>query len=151
MPPMTGNTARYAATIPFCGYDTMMYFYVVARDATSNANRATFPAVEGGWLEYKCIRGVGQPGLATPQFTGNSSTDLYPFRWTADGRSEWIFDSALLASAGYGPGSMTAMRFTVAQHTNTVTRPRMQIRMKNVPTNYTVDTSLYGNYNFTTS
>ena len=151
MSPMAGNAARYAATIPFCGYDTMMYFYVVARDATTNANRVTFPASEGQWLEYKCIRGVEQPGLATPQFTGNSSSNLYPFPGTADGRSEWVFDSTLLASAGYGPGSMTAMRFTVSQHTNTVTRPRMQIRMKNVPTNYTVDTSLYGNYNFTTS
>ena len=148
---MTSDTSRYMAHIPFCGYDTLMSFYCVARDATSNANRVTSPSVENSWYEYRCVRGVAQPGLATEQFTGTYSNNFFPFGFNADGRSEWVFDSALLASAGYGPGQMTAMKMTFAAYTPTVTRERMQIRMKNAPTNYKVDTSVADYYYFTSS
>ncbi|MBR1549328.1 MAG: T9SS type A sorting domain-containing protein [Bacteroidales bacterium] len=151
MTQMTSDTNLYSAHIPFYGYDTTMYFYCVARDATSNANRVTSPTTENSWYEYRCIRGVAQPGLATEQFTGAYSHNLFPFGSNADGRSEWVFDSALLASAGYGPGQMTAMKMTFAAYTPTVTRQRMQIRMKNVPTNYQVDTSVADYYYYTSS
>ncbi len=153
MTPVAGTSNRYGATIPFHGYDTTMAFYCVVRDATSNANMEIYPraGTTYWWIEYACIRGVEQPGLATEQFTGTQSNSLFPFSSEADGRSEWVFDSALLANAGYGPGQMTALRFTVASHTNTVTHPRLQVRMKNAPTNYHPDMSITANYPFTLS
>lgn len=152
--PMTqvaGNATHYEGRIPFYGYDTMMAFYCVARDNTTNANMVTFPSTDNSWVTYKCVRGVEQPGVETPGFTGTSSSNNYPFRATANGCSEWVFDSATLATAGYGPGAMTAMRFTFASHTNTVSRQRLQVKMKNVPTNYAVDLSNLDEIPFTKS
>lgn len=152
MTSVTGYAGRYGARIPFYGYDTMMYFYCVARDATTNHNMVTFPAADNAWITYKCVRGVEQPGVETPEFTGTLTASFaFPFSWTACGRSEWIFDSATLAQAGYGPGSMTAMRFTFSSHTNTMNRQRLQLRMKNVPTNYGPDLSNLDEIPFTTS
>lgn len=151
MPPVAGVTNRYGADIPFCGYDTMMYFYCVARDATTNANMITYPATANSWIEYKCVRGVAQPGLVTPQFTGTGQESGFPFPQTADSRSEFVYDSARLAAAGYGPGTMTSFSFTVGGYTAGATRPHFQIKMKNVPTNYTVDTSIPEVYYYTTS
>ena len=151
MTQVPGDTNRYKAHIPFCGYDTAMYFYCVARDATTNANRVTAPTTENAWYEYRCVRGVAQPGVATPQFTGTYNSNFFPFGSTADGRSEWVYDSALLAAAGYAPGQMTAMKMTFGAYTPTVTRQRMQIRMKNVPTTFTVDTSVPDYYYYTSS
>lgn len=152
---MTGQTNRYGATIPFYGYDTMMAFYCVVRDATSNANKYTFP-VDGDndtnvWIKYACVRGVEQNGVETPGFEGTSASSAFPFPTTADGRSEWVFDSALLANAGYGPGQMVSMRMTFSAHTPTVTHPRFQLKMKNAETDYTVDESNYNYYPFTLS
>lgn len=137
------GSGRYAGDIPFFGYDTLMSFYCVARDATSNANMATFPKAANSWVEYICIRGVEQNGITTSGFEGSNTSvsGSFPFGYQADGRSEWVYDSALLAAAGYGPGEIVAMKFTLSGHTNAVTRPRLQVRMKNVPTSYTVDVS----------
>lgn len=141
MSPVAGQTNLFRGNIPFFGYDTAMSFYCVVRDATSNANIATFPKAANSWVDYACVRGVEQPGLATPGFTGTTGSGEFPFRADADGRFEWVYDSALLANAGYGPGQMTAMRWMYSAHTNAVTRPRFQVKMLNAPTNYTVDES----------
>lgn len=154
MSAVPGRANRYRGDIPFYGYDTLMAFYCVARDNTGNANMVTFPAIENSWVEYKCVRGVSQPGLATPQFTGSNppSGCTMPFPYYADNRSEFVYDSATMAAAGYGPGAITALRLMAAtQFPNAVTRPRLQFRMKNVPTNYTVDVSNADNYPFTSS
>ena len=151
MEPVVGHAGQYSAHIPFFGYDTLMYFYCVARDATTNANMVTFPAADNSWVTYRCVRGVEQPGVLTPGFTGTTSYNYFPFYLNATQRSEWVYDSALLAEAGYGPGSMVAMRFTFATHTNTVSRNRLQVKMKNVPTNYTPDLSVADHYPFTLS
>lgn len=151
MSPVSGVTNRYSGDIPFYGYDTAMYFYCVARDNTSNANIVTFPLAANSWVEYRCVRGVEQLGVTTPSFTGTSQTVQFPFPAYCNNRSEWIYDSALMASAGYGPGAITALRFTTAAHTNTVTRPQLQIRMCNAPTNYHPDTTVYMEYPFTSS
>lgn len=148
MPAVTGVANRYRTVIPFYGYDTMMYFYCVARDATGNANMVTFPSAVNSWMEYKCVRGVSQPGVMTEAFTGTTQTSYFPFPAYCNNRSQWIFDSALMNSAGYGPGSITALTFSVAGHTNTVTRPRFQIKMSNVPTDYHPDTSIADQYYF---
>ena len=146
-----GTTSRYKANIPFFGYDTLMAFYCVVKDATGNANETRFPRQDGSWQEYRCVRGVEQPGIEYPGFVGVRSTTEYPFPWYADNRSEWVYDSALLAEAGYKAGTITALRFTTGAHTNNVTRPHVQIKMKNVSTDYTVDTSVYESYPYTTS
>ncbi len=150
--PVTGTAGRFKTTIPFYGYDTMMYFYCVARDLTSNSNMATFPATSNSWVEYRCVRGQAQPGILTPQFTGtNPPSGVYwPFCLFADNCSEFVYDSATLHAAGYGPGSITALRFTSSNAINgAVTRPRFQLKMKNAPTNYTVDVSIAEHYPFT--
>lgn len=150
--PMTHvSGSRYRANIPFYGYDTLMAFYCVVKDATSNANEARFPRLIGEWQEYRCVRGVEQPGEQRPGFVGAGSSSAFPFHATSDGRSEWVYDSALMAEAGYKQGTITALRLTTGAHTNLVTRPHFQIRMKNVPTNYVVDTSLSGYYYYTES
>lgn len=142
MTPVSGVTNRYTAHIPFAGYDTSMYFYCVVRDASTNANQITFPAADNAWVEYRCIRGTAQPGIATEGFAGTSTFNFIPFPARADHKSEWVYDSALLAQAGYLPGSITSFTYTLGANVNAdLTRPGFLIKMKNVPTNYTVDLS----------
>ena len=152
--PVVGVNNRYGGIIPFHGYDTAMAFYCVARDATGNANMVRFPASEGSWVDYRCVRGVAQPGITGPGFVGTNPPAgcNLPFVYYADNRSEFVYDSALMHDAGYGPGALTALRFTTAtQYGRDVTRPRFQFRMKNAPTNYTVDVSVAEHYPFTSN
>ena len=142
MSPVSGITNRYSAHIPFAGYDTMMYFYCVVRDASTNANMTTFPAADNTWVRYRCIRGSAQPGIASEAFQGNSTFNFIPFPARADHKSEWVYDSATLAQAGYLPGSITSFAYTLGANVNAnLTRPGFLVKMKNVPTNYTVDQS----------
>lgn len=149
MTPVPGVSGRYHANIPFFGYDTVMAFYCVARDHTTNANMVTFPKVANSWIEYKCVRGGENNwnkmnAVQKSSFTGSNvqyNSENFPFNLYADARSEWVYDSSLLAGAGYKAGEMTSMRITFSAHTNTVTRQRMQVKMKNVPADYTVNTS----------
>lgn len=150
--PMTlkpGTTNRYIARIPFCGYDTVMQFYCVARDATSNANMVTFPAAANSWVSYICVRDTVQPGTTTPEgFTGTRDFNLLPFPASADHKSEWVYDSALLRNAGYGPGAITSFRYTLASNTVPQNRPRFQLRLRNLPADYVVDTISFNNVPF---
>jgi len=131
---------RFSARIPFCGYDTVMRFRCVVKDGTSNATEATYPAAADEWLRYWCIRGSGYaPSTIPEQMTGDEEVNLFPFGNFADTRCEWVLDSALLASAGYGPGAVTEVRFVVAAAVEQdQTRPNFQLRFKNVPGNYSV-------------
>lgn len=137
----SGTTNRYVARIPFCGFDTVMQFYCVVRDATSNANMVTFPSAANSWVSYICVRDTVQSGVTTPEgFAGTHNYNLLPFPASADHKSEWVYDSALLRNAGYGPGAITSFRFTLAGNTVPQNRPRFQLRMRNMPANYVVDT-----------
>lgn len=154
MTPVTGRPNNYECRIPFYGYDTMMSFYCVVRDATGNSNKVTFPATaesNNTRIRYRCVRGyTEQPGVLTPGFVPTSSTTYFPFPWDGDHRSEVVYDSALLHDAGYGPGAITSLRFTLASGlTQARTDPRFQIKMKNVPANYTVDLTENFDYAFT--
>lgn len=153
MTPVTGSANEYECRIPFCGYDTLMRFYCVARDATSNANMVTFPRTDDTWVEYRAVRGpTEQPGIQMPGFIGNVSSTAasFPFPAEADLKCEFVYDSALMVDAGYGPGGITAMRFTVGTNINTPrTYPRFQIKMRNVPGDYHVDLVDYADYYFT--
>ena len=130
---------RFSARIPFYGYDTLMYFYCVVKDATVNSNEATFPASAGTWVKYWCVRGVEFAPDYTPEsMVSNIQSSLFPFIQYADTRSEWVIDSASMRNAGYGPGSITAFNFIVAQNTQTQVRPKYQFRFRNAPNSYSV-------------
>ncbi len=139
---------RYEARIPFEGFDTLMRFYCVVRDATTNANMATFPAAVDSWVEYRCVRGTEMSPTSTPAgFVGSTVayySALVPFSPNADNKCEWVYDSALLADAGYKPGAITDLRFTVAVPNSVQTREKFQIRMRNVGTNYEVEVPTTG-------
>ena len=137
--PALGASTYYTARIPFEGYDTTMRFYCTVKDNTTNFNVATFPDVANSWVEYRCVRGTAQPGLLKPGFAYTSSVNAFPFPQFADAKSEWVYDSTLMAEAGYGPGGIVAMRFTVTANNSLQNRPKFQVRLKNVPTNYTVN------------
>ena len=151
MTPVSGVANRFEARIPFEGYDTLMRFFCVARDATGNSNRVTYPTTDNSWVEYWYVRGVEQPGQQTMQFTGTANDKWFPFPALADHRSEWIYDSALMASAGYGPGAITSYKYTLAESIAAAqTRNRYVIEMCNVPANYarrtTSSTPFYTGY-----
>lgn len=130
---------RFAARIPFHGYDTVMRFYCVVRDATANANMSRYPVATDSWVTYWCTRGKEFiPTTTPPVLVGTTQSANFPFIKYSDTRSEWVLDSALLRSAGYEAGAITSMRFTYAENVSAQTRPNFQFRMKNVPASYTV-------------
>ena len=110
---------RFGYFIPFNGYDTLMRFYCVVRDSTTNYNSMTYPAAANSWVEYWHVRGVEQPGVRAQNFVGTSNYEWLPFPRYADNMSEWVYDSALLADAGYGPGAhlLHALHRGCQQHT----------------------------------
>ncbi len=130
---------RYGAMIPFEGYDTVMRYYCVVKDNTGNHNEVTYPRAAGAMDQYWCVRGTAQPGIKTPNLEGTANIDAFPFPGTADGLSQWIFDSAFMAEAGYGPGAITDLRFTAGASSVASTRYQYSLRMFNAPTSYTVN------------
>ena len=127
-----GTTNRYEGRIPFFGYDTLMHYRIVAKDATVNFNTVNYPRASDAWLTYRCVR--GRTHSATPP--GNQVNVLeFPFPALADNRSEFVYDSATMAEMGYGPGYITDFRFILATSNVTQVRPRVQFRMANYFTN----------------
>lgn len=141
--PVFGARTIYAARLPFPGYDTTMQFYCVVRDATGNANMGTYPKAADSWVTYHHTRGVEQPATRTANLAGTSNEQWYPFPPRAAHRCEFVYDSALLAEAGYGPGAMTSLQFKIAENASLQTRQKFQIRMKNLETNYVTDPSAW--------
>lgn len=130
---------RFAARIPFNGYDTLMRFYCVVRDSSANANMSRYPVATDSWVTYWCTRGKEFVPTNTPSvLVGTTQSSNFPFIKYSDTRSEWVLDSALLRDAGYEAGAITSMRFTYAENVSAQTRPNFQFRMKNVPTSYVV-------------
>jgi hypothetical protein len=141
MQAVPGQANVYATRIPFYGYDTLMQFYCKVCDATTNANRVTFPKSENAWVTYRCVRGGEQLGVLTDGFNGQYVFEQVPFPYWGDARNESVYDSALMADAGYSAGAITSLRFTHAAHNSSTTRPRLQIKMGNAPADYVVDVS----------
>lgn len=151
------TSSYYGGIIPFFGYDTVMRFNITVRDATSNENSVTFPTAYGSWREFHYVRGVAQPSLATDAFVTNtmpttlqeSSKPWSPFNYQADGRAQFLYDSALMAGAGYGPGGITSFRMIFSSDlSSALTYKRMQLRMRNVPNDFTVETAGIYQYDF---
>lgn len=134
---MTGVTNGYRGIIPFEGYDTTVYYRLVARDATFNHNRRTYPDDEASWAEFCFVRGRSDStALETQNIVSNVTN--YPFSNTASDRYQFYYDSATMARAGYGPGALTRMQFITTSNVNRSTRSRYQIKFHNVGSNYTV-------------
>ncbi len=123
-----GTTSRYEGRIPFYGYDTMMHYHIVAKDATVNFNTVYYPRSSDAWITYRCVR--GKTHSATPPGNQVNVSD-FPFPALADNRSEFVYDSATMAGMGYGPGAITDFRFILATSNVTQVRPRVQFRMAN--------------------
>lgn len=122
---------RFEGRIPFYGYDTLMYYHIVAKDSTTNANTTYFPKNSSQWKVYRCVR--GKTNTAQPDQTGSSYNSGFPFPMFADNRSEFIYDSVTMASMGFGPGYITNFRFILQTSPQNVTRPHLQFRMANKP------------------
>lgn len=133
MAPVSGVANRYAARIPFCGYDTLMQFRVIARDATTNHNTANFPYNESAWCEYHHTRGVQNYNALSENLSNGAA---YPFSANGDSRNEFVYDQATMAQAGYGPGAITDLTFTIQTASVMQRRERFQIRMRNMPSSY---------------
>ena len=138
MTPVAGSTSRYTAYIPFFGFDTLMRFHVIARDATTNHNTATFPYNESAWCEYRCVRGVSNSSDLS-QTLSNSA--VFPFSTFGDTRAEVVYDSATLAAAGYKPGAITDLTFMINTASALQRRDRFQIRMRNMPSVHTTSSN----------
>lgn len=142
--PVYGNRKVYRTRIPFEGFDTVMQFYCVVKDNTTNNNERTYPKSAGSWISYWCVRDTCRTNyLPIPDNYGTMSNNgNYPFPQFADNRAEYVYDSATLRQAGYGPGAITDLRFLLGQDVLTPSaRTKFQLRMKNAPANYVVNTN----------
>lgn len=137
MQAVTGIANRYRGYIPFCGYDTIIYYRVVAKDATLNHNEATYPEDASGWASYRSVRGKANISALATTHTGGSTA--YPFPGEGSSKAQFIFDSATLASVGFGPGSITSMSLVANNTVNSSQRTNLQIWAANVATNYAID------------
>jgi hypothetical protein len=127
----SAGSNRFVGRIPFYGYDTLMHYHIVAKDSTTNANTSYFPKNSSQWKTYRCVR--GKTNTAQPDQTGASYNSGFPFPTFADNRSEFIYDSVMMASMGFGPGYITNFRFILQTSPRNVTRPHLQFRMANKP------------------
>lgn len=126
---------RFEGRIPFYGYDTLIHYQVVVKDSTVNHNTVTYPKNSSQLITYRCVR--GRTNTATPSRNSMTSQYAFPFPSYADNRSEFIYDSTLLADLGFGPGYITDIRIQYAWCNYNVTRPHFQIRMANMPNSHT--------------
>lgn len=134
------GSSRFVGRIPFYGYDTIMEYHIIAKDSTTNANTRYFPKNSSQWKRYKCVRGKTHTSM--PSTMGMTSSANFPFPQYADNRSEFIYDSATMASMGFGPGYITNFRFYLHTSATTVTRPHLQFRLANRPNSYNVGASV---------
>ncbi len=131
-----GTSDIWCGRIPFCGYDTLVSFRVVAKDATSNHNTATFPSNESSYSYYSCIRGIN---VETSLGESTSTSSAHPFGAEGDMRSEYVYDKAILEAAGYTHGAISRMKFQLAGGGGTMLN-NFSIKMQNVDVTHTTGT-----------
>ena len=137
MSSIPGIANSYRGIIPFEGYDTTVYYRLVARDATFNHNKRTYPDDEASWAEFCFVRGENDSTVLATQGIVNNIT-AYPFSNTSSDRYQFYYDSATMARAGYGPGALTRIQYLTTSSVNRSSRSRYQIKFHNVDNNYTV-------------
>ncbi|MBO7541034.1 MAG: hypothetical protein J6T33_05175, partial [Bacteroidales bacterium] len=135
---ISGTVSEYEGYIPFCGYDTLVSYRIMAKDSTPNQNYITYPANEAAFAYYRCVRGVNNE---TPLFSGTTtvSTD-HPFANKADAQMEYVYDRATMLVAGYTYGTITKLAYQPASGGNT-NISSLTIKMLNVDTTHTTSSS----------
>ena len=132
MTKVAGSTI-YEGYIPFCGYDTLVSYRIMAKDSSSNQNYITYPSNESAFAKYRCVRGVEQE---TPLYSGTTSTSAdHPFPNKADAAMEYVFDRATMLDAGYTYGAITKLAFQTVTGGNSQIN-NLNIRMLNVDTSH---------------
>lgn len=136
MTPVTGATNRFIAYIPFCGYDTIVKWRMVAQDNTVNHNQTTFPLDESAWNQYKSVRGKE----ANNQLSSATNTsNTVPFGNLGFYKSQMVYTQAELAAAGYGPGAITSIRYLASSNVINSQHNRFVIEMRNIPNDYVIN------------
>lgn len=131
--PISGRDHCYGARIPFVGYDTIVRFHLIAKDATTNHNTVYYPASSSAWISYHCVRGkenFNQIG------TGTNTTTMLPFPQFADNQSEFVYDSVRMANSGFKAGAISKMTFVLGANTRLSHRDRVRIQIRNAANNY---------------
>lgn len=128
-----GIANRFEGRIPFCGYDTLIHYHIIAKDSTVNSNTITFPRNRNQWNTYRCVRGKTNTGVWTGNYT---NVTTFPFPAYDDNRSEFVYDSAMMAEMGFGPGYITDIRIILSTSPLNVTRQHVQFRLANAPGTY---------------
>ena len=139
------STLNVRGIIPFIGYDTVVSYRIVARDASTNHNMATYPNTASGWSHYTCTRGY-QREASLANTTGQNLSNIsdYPFPGNASAKSQFIYSQSLMEAAGYRAGSITGVRFTAGSSVSHSQRSRLVIKMVNLDADYTVETPTSG-------
>ena len=147
MSQMEGYPNRYEATIPFFGYDTLMRFHVVAKDASQNENTATYPASSSARIEYYYTRGKYNKSLVGDE---NGLIDLsvvsgsinFPFGNNRSGKDEYVYPKALMEEWGFEPGSITSISYKFFESLDqSLERKNFKISMKNAPPTHAINAS----------
>lgn len=129
-----GTASEYEGYLPFCGYDTVVSYRIMAKDSSSNQNYITYPSNEAAFAQYRCVRGVANE---TPLCSGTTtvSTD-HPFPNKADAWMEYVYDRATMLAAGYTYGAITKLAYQPASGGNTRI-DGLTIKLLNVDTSHT--------------
>lgn len=129
-----GNVTYYhgKTLIPFHGFDTIIRYRLVVKDASTNHNTTTFPSNPDGWEQFRCIRGYAHEATVVSASGLGDVTDL-PFPSMGDSRTQAIYDSATLAQYGFKPGAITRLSLTSGSTANNSTRENFSIKMCNLP------------------
>ena len=150
MTPIAGQTGAYETYLPFCGYDTIVKWRLVGKDATTNHNETSFPPDADGWNKYSSVRGkAAYSSIATiSDWNYNpGTTNLVPFPSDGDSKSEIVFDSAEMAMH-FGPGAITQIRYPVVSNVTNSVRNRVVIKMRNLDNSFAYTTSRYYSTDF---
>lgn len=145
MDSVPGHANRYEATIPFFGYDTLMRFHVVAKDATQNENTATYPISSSGRIEYYYTRGKYNKSLVGDE---NGLIDLgvvkgstkFPFGTDQSAKYEFAYTKSTMESWGFRAGSITSLSYKFfATLSQRQVRRNFKISMKNAPVTHAIN------------
>lgn len=142
MATVPGQANRYIAYIPFCGYDTIVNWRLVAKDMSLNHNATTFPQDETGWNQYRSVRGKNTNNEIA---STNQTSNLFPFGNLASYKSEMVYSREEMEAAGYGPGAITQIGYQVASTVQNSQHSRFVVQMRNLPEDYTM--SATNNFN----
>lgn len=140
MTPISGSPGEYETYIPFCGYDTIVYWRMIGKDNSLNHNETSFPSDLSGWQQYRSVRGKAS---MMPISTNFAPTNTLPFPNKGSHKSEIVYDSAEM-NVNYKAAAITQIRYPVAANVNNSNRNRVQIKMRNIDNTFEYTSSNIG-------